>query len=39
MSQMHRRALAWFARHPTVLVVAVVFTASIAVAAVGDLGV
>jgi hypothetical protein len=36
MSRPHRRALAWLARHPTVLVVAVAFTASVAVAAVGD---
>jgi len=37
MSRPHRRALAWLARHPTVLLVAVAFTASVAVAAVGDI--
>ena len=37
MTRPHQRALAWLARHPTVLVVAVAFTASVAVAAVGDL--
>jgi len=36
VSRPHRRALAWLARHPTVLLVAVAFTASVAVAAVGD---
>lgn len=36
MSRPHRRALAWLARHPTVLVVAVAFTASVALAAVED---
>jgi hypothetical protein len=38
MSRPHRRALAWLVRHPTVLLVAVAFTASVAVAAVGDVG-
>jgi hypothetical protein len=37
MTRPHQRALAWLVRHPTVLVIAAVITAVVAVVVIGDL--